>query len=110
MVRNATDENLLDPNFIKYINRQSASEALGIAVKTINRYLDTKLPKKLNFKDEYYLFFSYEIKDLVSLSLYIQKTISLAKSSKLIFNSNIAKEVWVYTVDSDNNISCPPFK
>lgn len=29
---------------------------------------------------------------------------SLAKSSKLIFNSNIAKEVWVYAVDSHNNI------
>jgi hypothetical protein len=29
---------------------------------------------------------------------------SLAKSYKLIFNSNIAKEVWVYAVDSHNNI------
>jgi hypothetical protein len=45
-----------------YINRQSASEALGIAVKTINRYLNTKLPKKLNFKDECYLFFHMKSK------------------------------------------------
>ena len=62
---------------------------------------------------KFYLFFTYEIKDLVSLSLDIQKTISLAKSSKLIFNSNIAKEIWVYTVDSDNNLSIlnnKPFK
>lgn len=108
-----TDDKLLDPYFIRYNDRQSVSEALGVAVKTINRYLDTKLPKKLFFKDEYYLFFTYEIKDLVSLSLDIQNTISLAKSSKLIFNSNIAKEVWVYTVDCDNNIlllNNEPFK
>jgi hypothetical protein len=53
-----TDDDLLHPNFIKYINRQSVSEALGVSVKTINRYLNTKLPNKLNFKDESYLFFS----------------------------------------------------
>lgn len=47
---------------------------------------------------------THEIQNLVSLSLDIKKTISLAKLSKLIFNSNIAKEVWVYAVDSHNNI------
>lgn len=47
---------------------------------------------------------THEIQDLVSLSLDIKKTMSLAKSSKLIFNSNIAKEVWLYAVDSHNNI------
>lgn len=104
-----TDDDLLHPNFIKYINRQSVSEALGVSVKTINRYLNTKLPNKLNFKDESYLFFfmlraTHETQDLVSLSLDIKKTMSLAKSYKLIFNSNIAKEVWVYAVDSHNNI------
>jgi hypothetical protein len=36
---------------------------------------------------------THETQDLVSLSLDIKKTMSLAKSYKLIFNSNIAKEV-----------------
>ena len=110
-----TNENLLSPDFIEYSNRQAVSNATGVAVHTINRYLDTKLPKKggINFREESFLFFSYEIKDLTSLSLEINKTITLAKNANLRFDSNVAKEIWAYVVDENNNVinlNDKPFK
>ncbi len=99
-----TDEGSVNPNFIKYPNRNSASKATGISLNTINLYLNTQLPKR-GLEDQSYLFFSHVVNNIASLSLALQEAISFAKSEGIKFDSNIAKKVWVYTIDSHGNVS-----
>nr|YP_010727751.1 homing endonuclease [Leptographium wingfieldii]WDZ67388.1 homing endonuclease [Leptographium wingfieldii]WDZ67436.1 homing endonuclease [Leptographium wingfieldii]WDZ67483.1 homing endonuclease [Leptographium wingfieldii]WDZ67530.1 homing endonuclease [Leptographium wingfieldii]WDZ67576.1 homing endonuclease [Leptographium wingfieldii] len=92
------DNELLEDSVKNYPNRQIVSEITGVAVQTINRYLNTKLPK-LGSDGKYYLFFSLEniVKDLTSID--VQENIILAKSLKLRFDSNLDRKVWAYSVD-----------
>lgn len=74
-----TDEGSVNPKFTRYPNRNAASEATGISLKSINLYLSTQLPKR-GLDDQSYLFFSHVVDNIASLSLAVQEAISFAKS------------------------------
>ena len=99
-----TDEGSVNPKFTKYPNRNAASKATGISLRSINIYLNTQLPKR-GLDDQSYLFFSHVVDNIASLSLAVQEAISFAKSEGIIFDSSIAKKIWAYTIDFHGNVS-----